>query len=67
MDHFATYYYFPFFFFSLHNAVIHYYFLSILFQWMPELRRFAPNVPIVLVGTKLGKEEHIENFVVLLC
>ena len=22
---------------------------------MPELRRFAPNVPIVLVGTKLGK------------
>lgn len=21
---------------------------------MPELRRFAPNVPIVLVGTKLG-------------
>ena len=23
-------------------------------QWMPELRRFAPNVPIVLVGTKLG-------------
>lgn len=24
-------------------------------QWMPELRRFAPNVPIVLVGTKLGK------------
>ncbi|KAI9192881.1 hypothetical protein LWI28_028921 [Acer negundo] len=22
-------------------------------QWMPELRRFAPNVPIVLVGTKL--------------
>ena len=26
-----------------------------IFQWMPELRRFAPNVPIVLVGTKLGK------------
>jgi hypothetical protein len=25
-------------------------------QWMPELRRFAPNVPIVLVGTKLGEE-----------
>ncbi|XP_042460342.1 rac-like GTP-binding protein 2 [Zingiber officinale] len=22
-------------------------------QWMPELRRFVPNVPIVLVGTKL--------------
>lgn len=25
-------------------------------QWMPELRRFAPNVPIVLVGTKLGMQ-----------
>nr|CAB3464738.1 unnamed protein product [Digitaria exilis] len=25
-------------------------------QWMPELRRFAPNVPVVLVGTKLGGE-----------
>lgn len=33
--------------------------LIILFlnkQWMPELRRFAPNVPVVLVGTKLGEE-----------
>lgn len=28
--------------------------LNFLMQWMPELRRFAPNVPIVLVGTKLG-------------
>lgn len=30
--------------------------LTILFvnQWMPELRRFAPNVPVILVGTKLG-------------
>jgi hypothetical protein len=24
---------------------------------MPELRRFAPNVPIVLVGTKLGRQQ----------
>lgn len=24
-------------------------------QWIPELRHYAPNVPIVLVGTKLGK------------
>lgn len=23
-------------------------------QWIPELRHFAPDVPIVLVGTKLG-------------
>ena len=33
--------------------------MTILFlikQWMPELRRFAPNVPIVLVGTKLGEQ-----------
>ncbi|RRT83518.1 hypothetical protein B296_00001715, partial [Ensete ventricosum] len=26
-------------------------------QWMPELRRFAPNVPIVLVGTNLDLRE----------
>lgn len=32
--------------------------LNFLMQWMPELRRFAPNVPIVLVGTKLGKLIH---------
>ncbi|XP_077228837.1 rac-like GTP-binding protein 2 [Tasmannia lanceolata] len=26
---------------------------NVLKKWMPELRRFAPNVPIVLAGTKL--------------
>lgn len=26
---------------------------NVLKKWMPELQRFAPNVPIVLVGTKL--------------
>ncbi|XP_022144886.1 rac-like GTP-binding protein ARAC7 [Momordica charantia] len=26
---------------------------NVLKKWMPELRRFAPSVPIVLVGTKL--------------
>ena len=33
--------------------------MAILFlvkQWMPELRWFALNVPIVLVGTHLGEE-----------
>ncbi|WVZ99221.1 hypothetical protein U9M48_044550 [Paspalum notatum var. saurae] len=27
---------------------------NVLKKWMPELRRFAPNVPVVLVGTKLA-------------
>ncbi|XP_039120735.1 rac-like GTP-binding protein 2, partial [Dioscorea cayenensis subsp. rotundata] len=26
-------------------------------QWMPEFRRFAPNVPINLVGTKLDPHD----------
>ncbi|XP_048423103.1 rac-like GTP-binding protein ARAC7 [Pyrus x bretschneideri] len=30
---------------------------NVLRKWMPELRRFAPNVPIVLVGTKLDIRE----------
>ncbi|CAN6441619.1 unnamed protein product [Victoria cruziana] len=30
---------------------------NVLKKWMPELRRFAPNVPIVLVGTKLDVRE----------
>jgi GTPase SAR1 family protein len=40
-------------------SLLEHYELIILFltkQWVPELRRFAPNVPVVLVGTKLGKE-----------
>lgn len=32
------------------DKVIYIFFL----QWIPELRHYAPNVPIVLVGTKLG-------------
>ncbi|XP_019458061.1 PREDICTED: rac-like GTP-binding protein ARAC7 [Lupinus angustifolius] len=32
---------------------------NVLKKWMPELRRFAPNVPIVLVGTKLDlRDDH---------
>ncbi|EPS67166.1 hypothetical protein M569_07611, partial [Genlisea aurea] len=27
-------------------------------KWMPELRRFAPGVPVVLVGSKLDLREH---------
>jgi len=49
-----------------YGSDIHCYFLHFVFQWMPELRRFAPNVPIVLVGTKLGKQELIQNIVLLL-
>ncbi|KAJ8426503.1 hypothetical protein Cgig2_020473 [Carnegiea gigantea] len=30
---------------------------NVLKKWMPELRRFAPSVPIVLVGTKLDLRE----------
>ncbi|KAG5559324.1 hypothetical protein RHGRI_009011 [Rhododendron griersonianum] len=30
---------------------------NVLKKWMPELRRFAPDVPIVLVGTKLDLRE----------
>ncbi|CAA6675599.1 unnamed protein product [Spirodela intermedia] len=30
---------------------------NVLKKWIPELRRFAPNVPIVLVGTKLDLRE----------
>uniref|UniRef100_A0A453EI12 Uncharacterized protein n=1 Tax=Aegilops tauschii subsp. strangulata TaxID=200361 RepID=A0A453EI12_AEGTS len=26
-------------------------------QWMPELRRYAPGIPVLLVGTKLDLRE----------
>ncbi len=30
------------------------FFSMVLVQWIPELRHYAPSVPIILVGTKLG-------------
>lgn len=30
-------------------------------KWVPELRHYAPSVPIVLVGTKLGEQLFILN------
>ncbi|AQK85183.1 Rho-related protein from plants 3 [Zea mays] len=30
---------------------------NVLKKWMPELRRFSPTVPVVLVGTKLDLRE----------
>ena len=30
-------------------------FLLISIQWISELRHYAPGVPVILVGTKLGK------------
>jgi len=41
----------------------------IYFQWIPELKHYAPGVPIILVGTKLGKNNAVLNFEksILLC
>lgn len=29
-------------------------------QWIPELKHYAPGVPIVLVGTKLGEISNLK-------
>lgn len=28
--------------------------VAFVWQWIPELQHFAPGIPVVLVGTKLG-------------
>lgn len=33
--------------------------MRLFIQWVPELQHFAPGVPVVLVGTKLGKSASI--------
>ena len=33
--------------------------MSLMVQWIPELRHYAPGVPIILVGTKLGMMFHL--------
>jgi len=35
------------------------------FQWIPELKHYAPGVPIVLVGTKLGIFSSLMGFLLL--
>lgn len=40
--------------------------LFIYFQWIPELKHYAPGVPIVLVGTKLG-ENSVKHDLILFC
>jgi len=39
--------------------------LPFTLQWIPELQHYAPGVPVVLVGTKLGEfcsqQEHVDS------
>lgn len=42
----------------LYALTRNFFFWNVL-QWIPELQHYAPGVPVVLVGTKLGKSESI--------
>jgi uncharacterized membrane protein len=35
--------------------------MRLFIQWIPELQHYAPGVPVVLVGTKLGKSASIHH------
>ena len=55
---FLYYVFLFFFFFNYHPQLwmtLKWQLDSCVYQWIPELKHYAPNVPIVLVGTKLGK------------
>ena len=42
--------------------------MSLFFiQWLPELQHYAPGVPIVLAGTKLGELCDNDIFLFYIC